>query len=98
VSLGGFILIDPVSNSTVAVGTITEIIENQYNLYNYDFNIGRENREKLKGQKAKTIWVTGLSGSGKSHFSNRLETKLIENGYHTMLLDGDTSEKRSVMT
>lgn len=92
-ALGGFILINPVSNSTVAVGTITEIIENQHNLHNYDFNIGRENRENLKGQKAKTIWFTGLSGSGKSYFSNRLETKLVENGYHTMLLDGDNIRK-----
>ena len=88
-ALGGFILINPVSNLTVAVGTINAIIENQHNLYKFDFTLGRENREKLKGQKAKTIWVTGLSGSGKSYFSNRLETKLIENGYHTMLLDGD---------
>lgn len=89
-SLGGFILIDPITNSTVAVGVVEEVFENHNNLMEYDFSVTNSMRGKLSGHKVKTIWVTGLSGSGKSYFSNRLESKLYELGFRTMLLDGDT--------
>ena len=51
--------------------------------------VSRANREKLKKQRACVIWLTGLSGSGKSTIANGLEKILNEMGYHTYLLDGD---------
>ena len=87
--MGGFILIDPISNATSAVGTVIDVKENKFNLYNYDYSINKEFRERQKNQVASTIWITGLSGSGKSYFANQLESYLVQKGYHTMLLDGD---------
>lgn len=55
------------------------------------FSLNRKHREKIKKQKACTIWLTGLSGSGKSTISNELEIKLNKLGYHTFALDGDNT-------
>jgi bifunctional enzyme CysN/CysC len=52
-------------------------------------DITRATREQQLGQRACTIWFTGLSGSGKSTLANALEKKLVQQGKHTMLLDGD---------
>lgn len=49
----------------------------------------REDRARQKKQKPVCIWLTGLSGSGKSTMANALEQALFEAGHHTMLLDGD---------
>lgn len=48
-----------------------------------------EDRAKIKNQKPCLLWLTGLSGSGKSTIANALESYLNQNGYHTALLDGD---------
>jgi len=61
------------------------------NIIKHDFNITRSDREKIKNQKACTIWMTGLSGSGKSTISNKLENILNSIGYHTYILDGDNT-------
>ena len=88
--LGGLILIDPIMNATVAVGTISTVNENPRNLTKYDFSITPKLRAELKNQTAMTIWFTGLSGSGKSYTSDLLEKTLYQEGFHTMTLDGDS--------
>lgn len=61
------------------------------NLTSHNFKISKSDRESLKGQKSCTIWMSGLSGSGKSTIANKLEILLNENGYHTYILDGDNT-------
>ena len=58
------------------------------NLTKHNFSISKSDREKIKNQKACTIWMSGLSGSGKSTIANNLESKLFEMGYHTYIMDG----------
>ena len=55
----------------------------------YEHKIKRRDREKLKNQKGCVLWLTGLSGCGKSTIANMLEERLNEKGRHTYLLDGD---------
>jgi len=59
------------------------------NLTWHTTNVNREHREKLLNQKAKLLWFTGLSGSGKSTVANNLDRRLNELGKVTYLLDGD---------
>jgi len=61
------------------------------NLTAHNFKTTKENRESIKNQKACTIWMSGLSGSGKSTVANLVEEKLISLGYHTYILDGDNT-------
>jgi len=51
--------------------------------------ITKEDRAKLRNQKGATIWLTGLSGSGKSTIAVELERALIENKHQAYILDGD---------
>jgi len=61
------------------------------NLTKHNFSISKSDREQIKNQKACTIWMSGLSGSGKSTIANSLESKLFEMGYHTYIMDGDNT-------
>lgn len=61
------------------------------NITAHNFKISKSDREKIKNQKACTIWMSGLSGSGKSTVANQLEHTLISLGYHTYILDGDNT-------
>jgi adenylylsulfate kinase len=61
------------------------------NIFSQNFLIKKEDREKIKKQKSCTIWLTGLSGSGKSTIANLVDKKLYELGYHTYILDGDNT-------
>jgi adenylylsulfate kinase len=61
------------------------------NITGHNFKTTKENRESIKNQKACTIWMSGLSGSGKSTIANLVEEKLITLGYHTYILDGDNT-------
>ena len=88
-ALGSMILIDRVSHMTSACGTITRSLDRGTNLTWQNTDITRSFREYQLGQKARTIWFTGLSGSGKSTLANALEKRLAALGKHTMLLDGD---------
>ena len=88
-SLGSLILIDRVTHMTSACGTIRHALRRSENIIPYEMTITRELRENQKGQKAKTIWLTGLSGSGKSTLANELEKTLFARGKHVMTLDGD---------
>lgn len=59
------------------------------NSYQPNFNVNRRDRQQKKGYQSKLIWLTGLSGSGKSSLANSLEVILHENGFDTYILDGD---------
>ena len=61
------------------------------NLTKHRFKISKGNREIIKNQQACTIWMSGLSGSGKSTIADRLEIKLYELDQHSYILDGDNT-------
>ena len=61
------------------------------NIVQHNFKISKVNREKIKNQKSCTIWMSGLSGSGKSTIANQLEIVLNDLRYHTYTLDGDNT-------
>lgn len=87
--LGGFILIDRMTNATVAAGMIHFALRRSQNIHWQAVDVNREAHAALKGQKPAVVWFTGLSGSGKSTIANLVEKKLHSLGKHTFLLDGD---------
>ena len=87
--MGGLILIDRMSNQTVAAGMISFGLRRSSNIYNYSMDINKESRQQLNGHTSKVIWFTGLSGSGKSTIANALEKELHNQRYRTYILDGD---------
>ena len=86
---GGFILVDKISNETVAAGLIRHALRRATNIHWQAIDVTRTARATLKGQKPCCLWLTGLSGSGKSTLANALEKKLHALGRHTFILDGD---------
>jgi bifunctional enzyme CysN/CysC len=88
-ALGGFILIDKITNATVAAGMLHFCLRRSQNVHWQALDITREARANLKNQKAAVLWFTGLSGSGKSTIANLVEKKLHQMNRHTFLLDGD---------
>ncbi|WP_434287501.1 sulfate adenylyltransferase subunit CysN [Celeribacter sp. SCSIO 80788] len=87
--LGGFILIDKITNQTVAAGMIHFALRRAQNIHWQATDIGREHHASMKHQKPAVLWLTGLSGSGKSTIANIVELKLARMNRHTFLLDGD---------
>jgi len=87
--LGGFILIDKLSNATVGCGMLHFALRRALNIHRQPLEVSRETHAALKGQKPAVLWFTGLSGSGKSTIANLVEKKLAARGRHTFLLDGD---------
>ena len=88
-TLGGFVLIDKMSNNTVAAGMINFSLRRAHNIHWQAADIDREAHANLKDQQPKVLWFTGLSGSGKSTIANEVEKRLHAMGKHTFLLDGD---------
>jgi bifunctional enzyme CysN/CysC len=88
-ALGGFILIDKLSNATVACGMLHFALRRSLNIHRQHLDVSRETHAHLKGQKPAVLWFTGLSGAGKSTIANIVEKKLAQRGRHTFLLDGD---------
>lgn len=86
---GSFILIDRLSNATVGAGMIDFALRRATNIHRQAQQVTPHLRAELKQQKPCVIWLTGLSGSGKSTIADALEQKLAATGRHTMLLDGD---------
>jgi bifunctional enzyme CysN/CysC len=87
--LGGFILIDKLTNATVGAGMIHFALRRALNVHRQHLEISRETHAALKGQKPAVLWFTGLSGAGKSTIANLVEKRLVAMGRHTFLLDGD---------
>jgi bifunctional enzyme CysN/CysC len=87
--LGGFILIDRINFQTVACGFIDFALRRSGHVYKHHFQVGRSEREAIKDHKGTVIWLTGLSGAGKSTIANLVESKLNEGKIHTTILDGD---------
>ncbi len=87
--LGRFILIDKLSNATVAAGMLHFSLRRAQNVHWQAIDIGREAHAGLKNQKPAVLWFTGLSGAGKSTIANLVERRLHRMNRHTFLLDGD---------
>ncbi|OYV53405.1 MAG: adenylyl-sulfate kinase [Rhodospirillales bacterium 20-60-12] len=86
---GGFILIDKMSNATVAAGMLNFSLRRSQNIHRQAIDVTREAHANLKNQKPAILWFTGLSGAGKSTIANLVEKKLHRMNRHTFLLDGD---------
>ena len=87
--LGGFILIDRLSNRTVGAGMLHFALRRADNIHWQATDVHKEARAAQKGQKGRVVWFTGLSGAGKSTIANLVEKRLHALGRHTYLLDGD---------
>jgi bifunctional enzyme CysN/CysC len=86
---GNFILVDRATMNTVGAGMVTHALRRSANISEHHYEIDRDARAAQKNQKAKVVWLTGLSGSGKSTIANALEKKLFSIGKHAYVLDGD---------
>lgn len=86
---GSFILIDRTTNRTVAAGMVDSVLGKASNVHWQAVNVNKTARAALKSQEPAVLWMTGLSGSGKSTIANLLEKSLHAAGRHTYLLDGD---------
>ncbi|MDP1630621.1 MAG: sulfate adenylyltransferase subunit CysN [Caulobacter sp.] len=87
--LGGFILIDRISNRTVGAGMLHFALRRADNIHWQATDIDKAARADQKSQKGRVVWFTGLSGAGKSTIANLVEKRLHALGRHTYLLDGD---------
>lgn len=86
---GNFILVDRATMNTVGAGMVIHALRRSANISEHHYEVDREARANQKNQKAMVIWLTGLSGSGKSTIANALEKKLFSMGLHSYVLDGD---------
>jgi bifunctional enzyme CysN/CysC len=86
---GSFIVIDPLTNHTLGAGMITFGLRRGINIHWQATLIGKSERAAHKRQRPAIVWLTGLSGAGKSTIANIVEQQLHAAGHHTMLLDGD---------
>jgi bifunctional enzyme CysN/CysC len=86
---GNFVLVDRVTLNTVGAGMVIHALRRATNVTRHSYEIDKKARATQKGQRAKLIWLTGLSGSGKSTIANALETQLFASGIHSYILDGD---------
>ncbi|HRP94626.1 MAG TPA: adenylyl-sulfate kinase, partial [Rhodocyclaceae bacterium] len=87
--MGGFILIDRLSNHTVGAGMLHFALRRAHNIHLQPVDVDKAARAAIKGQKPCVLWFTGLSGAGKSTIANLVEKRLRAMGKHTYLLDGD---------
>ncbi len=87
--LGGFILVDRISNTTVGAGLLHFALRRAQNVHWQALDISKSARAEMNGQQPCVVWFTGLSGAGKSTIANLLEKRLHAMGRHTYLLDGD---------
>jgi bifunctional enzyme CysN/CysC len=87
--LGGFILIDKISNATVAAGMLHFALRRSSNIHWQPLDVDRDAHARLKHQHPRLLWFTGLSGAGKSSIANLVQKRLYALGKHSFLLDGD---------
>jgi len=88
-SMGCFIIIDRITNKTVAGGMIRHSLDTASNVHWQALDVDKKARAQAKSQKPAVLWLTGFSGSGKSTIANLVEKKLHARGNHTYILDGD---------
>ncbi len=88
-TLGGFILIDRQTHATVGAGMIHFALRRAHNIHRQEIQVDRTERAAIKGQKPAVVWLTGLSGAGKSTIANAVEAELLSQGRHAYLIDGD---------
>jgi bifunctional enzyme CysN/CysC len=86
---GSFILIDRITNQTAGAGMLRFALRRAHNIHIQHVDVDKVARAAMKRQKPCVLWLTGLSGAGKSTIANIVEKKLHVMGYHTYLLDGD---------
>jgi bifunctional enzyme CysN/CysC len=86
---GGFILLDRMTNAIIARGTIDFALRRAANIHWQALEIDKRARSGIKAQRPCALWLTGLSGAGKSTVADLVEQSLHRAGHHTMLLDGD---------
>lgn len=88
-ALGGFILIDRLSNNTVGAGRLHFSLRRADNIHWQALDVSKRERAQQKKQQPCVLWFTGLSGDGKSTIANLVEKRLLSMNRHTYLLDGD---------
>ena len=88
-TLGGFILIDRLTHDTVGAGLVHFALRRSQNIHWQAMDVDRTVRASLKLQRGCVVWLTGLSGSGKSTIANLVDRRLVAMGRHTYVLDGD---------
>ena len=86
---GHFLLSDRLTGEAAGAGLINYALRRSHNIHPQDITVTREARAAMKGQQARLVWFTGLSGAGKSTIANLVEKKLHAMGRHSFLLDGD---------
>lgn len=86
---GNFILVDRLTLKTVGAGMVRHSLRRASNITHQDYEVDKVQRSAQKAQKARAVWLTGLSGSGKSTIANALEKRLFASGAHAYVLDGD---------
>jgi bifunctional enzyme CysN/CysC len=86
---GNFIIVDRLTQRTVGAGMIRHALRRATNIHQQNYEVDKTKRSAQKNQKGRVIWLTGLSGSGKSTIANALETTLFANDAHCYVLDGD---------
>jgi bifunctional enzyme CysN/CysC len=86
---GNFILVDRLTLKTVGAGMVRHSLRRASNVTHQDYEVDKAQRSAQKSQKARIVWLTGLSGSGKSTIANALEKRLFASGAHPYVLDGD---------
>lgn len=86
---GNFILVDRLTLKTVGAGMVRHSLRRASNVTHQDYEVDKVQRSAQKAQKARVVWLTGLSGSGKSTIANALEKRLFATGAHAYVLDGD---------
>jgi len=86
---GGFILIDRLTNDTVGAGMLRFALRRAQSIHIQHVDVDKAARARLKGQRPCVVWLTGLSGAGKSTIANLVEKRLHAMGRHTYILDGD---------
>jgi bifunctional enzyme CysN/CysC len=88
-TLGAFILIDRLTHDTVGAGLWHFALRRSQNIHWQAMDVDRGVRASQKGQRGCVLWLTGLSGAGKSTIANLVDRKLVAMGRHTYVLDGD---------
>ena len=87
--MGGFIVIDKLTNVTVGAGLLHFALRRSHNIHWQDVRVDKTARAGQNSHGPAVVWLTGLSGSGKSTIANIVESKLHTLGVRTYLLDGD---------